>query len=305
MSQLTSLTLDVGRVIIKSAQVNEMVTGLASLRRLTIRGVWYHLLPNGFPLGIVHSCKQLQELTISGASLSDVPAAIGDLTALTRLELSGAGVTSLPDSISRLTALRELDIQENRDPILPAGLTACKQLTLLAMGLDIMCPALASLSSLRDLRIETIQLFTEIEPNFVHLTGLENLHLSCQSDIPAGLGLMANLRKLTIRSPAIGSFPAGPYLSRLESLTLKHSRANLEIPTHLAAALQLQHLTLETFGAINVSVADVVVLLSMTSLTHLTLKQGAAVSKRNWNACFADLRSQCALEGREPPTISA
>ena len=304
LSQLTSLSVDVGSVTVTAAQVNAVVAGLSLLKHFTLRGVWYHLLPNGFPLGIVHSCGQLQELVISGASLFDVPSELGRLTALTRLELSGAGVTSLPLSISQLTALRELDLQENAALALPPGLIACKHLTRLAMGLDTSSPVLASLPSLAHLRVESQSSPEAGKPYFTCLLGLRSLHLICRGSIPAGLSGMKALRELKIHSAAVTSLPAGLYLRRLESLYLKHSTAHLGIPSHLAAAMQLQHLSLETSGAINLSAADVVVLSAMPALKHLSLKQGAVVGQRYWDACFTSLRANCTAQGRTPPTVS-
>ena len=74
--------------------------------------------------------------------LGDLPPELGRLTALTRLDLANSKVMGLPEGISQLTALRELDLTDapmefiftgpHPGP-LPRGLTACRQLSWLAV----------------------------------------------------------------------------------------------------------------------------------------------------------------------------
>jgi Leucine-rich repeat (LRR) protein len=52
-------------------------------------------------------------LSLSGADLTAVPAAVFNLTTLTRLHLDNNRLTTLPDELIRLRNLRELDIGQN------------------------------------------------------------------------------------------------------------------------------------------------------------------------------------------------
>ena len=52
-----------------------------------------------------HSRGALQELTLAGNMLTQLPDRIGNLTHLQKLQLSGNRLTQLPDSISSLSRL--------------------------------------------------------------------------------------------------------------------------------------------------------------------------------------------------------
>ena len=62
-----------------------------------------------FCLGHVHAPPQsrvsLQELSLAGNMLTELPACIGNLTQLQKLQLSGNRLSHLPDSIGSLNRL--------------------------------------------------------------------------------------------------------------------------------------------------------------------------------------------------------
>lgn len=113
-----------------------------------------------FAASIFTSCSLLRSLKLSGLSLGAVPPELGLLTALSRLDLSRSRFSNLLDSISQLGDLdvgeRELQPPERFELSLPAGLTACGQLSRLVTGRD--CPLLARLSSLRYLSVWKVPL---------------------------------------------------------------------------------------------------------------------------------------------------
>ena len=106
-------------------------------------------LDDGIQATIFTHCPKLEMLSVSCAQLGAVSPELGRLTALTRLQMAGNGPGNFPSSISRLSALRELQVPAHPNLILPLGLTACRQLTKLKMGMDGESPALAKLHSLR------------------------------------------------------------------------------------------------------------------------------------------------------------
>lgn len=200
LSQLTRLSLDTGSGCITIAQVDVMVQELPLLQHLSIshgKGEFFFLSL----AGIIRSCSRLVELRIQGAYLGTIPAQLGALSALTKLGLSGSRITSLPGSVWQLTSLREVHLNNSGLLQLPPQLTACQQLTQLAMICHIQSPLLGSLRTLRRLSIACGPTPNELTPDtWPKLTGLMELELwfidSCP--IPAGLGGMTGLRTLRI-----------------------------------------------------------------------------------------------------------
>lgn len=134
-----------------------MVQMLPSLQHLFLSG--FKSFEDGFPVSITSSCSQLRCLQILYAALEAVPSELGRLTALTRLDLRHTRIRSLqhtirslPDSVSCLTRLPELDVEGTCLALSP-GLSACRQLTRLAMDSVAASPVLTSLPSLRCLNI--------------------------------------------------------------------------------------------------------------------------------------------------------
>lgn len=234
---------------------------------------------------------------------------LGSLTALTRLAFPTAGVSFILDSISRLTALRELDLTGNAGDIsLPAGMTACRQLSRLAVesyGDVREYPVLANLPHLRYLSVTALP---GQQQHWTRLTTLMELRLGLirdKPDVPAGLAGMVGLRKLFIGGMEWGALPAGPYLSALESLVVD---AAVSLPERLlaplAAATQLQSLS---FGmrSVELTAFDIAVLSSMPALKTLELRKLSSekVDAVQWSERLARLTAQCAAHCRVPPVI--
>lgn len=123
---------------------------------------------------------------------------------------------------------------------------------------------------------------------------------------------MKSLNALKIRnsrSKSLGSLPAGPYLSCLESLCLDSFTA---VPANLAAATQLRHLDLgsyhsiqnySSFSRIEVTEADVAALCSVPALASLYLQRPWHMARAPWHVHVAQLRAQLSADGRVPPEI--
>lgn len=279
LSQLTSLSLDTGGGCITTAQVDAMVLGLPALQHLSLsQGEGEH---SSLSLtGIARSCSRLTEVCIQGASLGAVTSQLGALSALTRMELSECRLTSLPGNVSRLTSLRELNVSQSSLHRLPPELTACQQLTHLAMGGDCHSLVLALLQTLRSLRVVCIPLPNDLTTFWPQLTALTELELwtAASHPIPAGLGGMTGLRTLRIVAGG-GDLPAGPYLSGLETLTMHIRTFPMGVPANLVAATQLRHLSLlSCVGEIKLMCSDMAIVSSLPALATVSLIKPADVS---------------------------
>jgi hypothetical protein len=210
---------------------------------------------------------------------------------------------SLPDSISCLSRLAELDVS-----YLPPGLTACRQLTRLVMDSDNPSPVLASLHTLRYLSVGVSWPWGRY---WTQLTGLTELRLDFGYDpdgqghyeLPAGLVGMTGIRKLSIAGDTgqVMDLPAGPYLSRLESLIMEAFSFPDGVPATLAAATQLRHLDISKKFCL--CAADVAILSALPALTTLSLRQPGEFYMHKWDECLAQLEAAFLAQGRAPPRV--
>lgn len=154
---------------------------------------------------------------------------------------------------------------------------------------------LASLYSLRRLQVTCSVNQPGQTPYWAQLTALTELtvryhNLEAETVVP-GLGGMAGLRKLTIHCASFEDLPAGPYLSRLTSLSFKHCTFRAGVLASLSAATQLRHLDLECGNVgIRLTAADVALLRSQPVLTVLRLSKPADVKQRAWEESMAQLQ---------------
>ena len=109
-----------------------------------------------------------------------------------------------------------------RTTTFPASMTSCRQLTQLRMSSHFMSPVLATLQTLKQLHVWSISEQGPSTTYWTQLTALTELQLRIlhSGAIPSGWEAMNDLRKLCIVDAELGNLPAGPYLSRLESLSL-------------------------------------------------------------------------------------
>ena len=168
---------------------------------------------------------------------------------------------------------------------------------------------LARLQSLRRLSVSLRPDQQPHETYWTRLAALTELCLACLGSPPAGLGGMTGLRSIIImghpfeRSPCI--LPAGPYLSRLESLRICLG-ASFEtgVPAVLAAAVQLRHLDLGMiYLRVRLTAADVSVLGALPSFITLRLEKPNDLDQHAWDERVAQLRAAFIAQGRAPPAV--
>ena len=290
-----------------------MVQTLPQLQKFKLKSRTWRAFSDGFPVGVCTSCSQLVDVDIFGGQLGAVPHELGRLTMLTRLALPDAGVTRLPESVSRLSALQELDLSAgfSEETNLPVGLAACQQLSRPTVDWFFDSPVLKELKALRYLDV----LVHRDQPAYwTQLTALTELKLRSFGPIPPGLSGMTGPRKLFF---VWGKFPyqdvqrdlpAGPYLSRLQSLVMEDCSFSSGVPARLAAAEQLHQLIIMEYNenlskALQLTAADVAVLSALPELTTLRIDKPRRVDQEAWEERLAQLRAACIAQGRAAPQM--
>lgn len=318
LSQLTSLSLDVGNASVSTEQLDSVAPSLTALEHLPLRcRRGSHALQGGFPVRIATCCLKLRHLSICGAEpLGPVPSELGALTSLTRLALENGPAASLPDSISRLKDLQQLSVsvtlsveqvEHPQAEPLPMGLTACRQLTWLCVGDGEVSPVLASLPSLHSL---IIRASAAGHAHWTSLTGLTELALMCRDCFaPPGLGRMTSLRKLIITLPHVrpATLPEGPMIGRLQSLNMQECvfteyAGDAAMPAFLSAAVELRQLDLssENWGFSVLHASDRAVISHLPLLEDFILAKGFI---SYWNYFLNQLKEDCNRQGHPPPSI--
>lgn len=134
-------------------------------------------------------------------------------------------------------------------------------------------PVLARLTQLLDLDVELSLFRDPLERYWTSLTGLTCLHVRCLfRELPPGLTGLTELRSLTVQDVCRGRLMMGPYLQRLETLTIVGLHP--VSVRHLAAATKLQRLILCDIADSQTTLAkdDVALLSSMPRVQVLHVK---------------------------------
>eukprot|EP00887_Chlorella_sp_A99_P004206 scaffold15.g4206.t1 len=192
-------------------------------------------------------------LDLSDCELSEVPAAVLELTDLEELSLSGNHLTTLPEGVSRLTRLRRLQLAGNRLEALPPGLGALAALEGLWLHgnlLRALPDSLGALSSLRQLSLAGNRL-EQLPDSLGALAALTELGVAGNRlrRLPAALGALPALAKLAAHGnalegvpPELGAAPA------LQELWLQGNPGLAALPPELGALPALRHLSAADCG---------------------------------------------------------
>ena len=181
----------------------------------------------------------------------EFPAAVGDLTELTRLVLWGNVLEGpIPDDLSRLSSLRALDLGGNNlTGSLPLWLGGLSELTYLSLwGNEFtgsIPSGLADLADLKTLDMRENRLSGAIPAELSRLTNLETLYLSRNSlsgPIPSTVGNLSSLKRLWLsHNDFSGPIPSElGKLSNLERLWLTNNRLSGPLPAELANLTKLK-----------------------------------------------------------------
>ena len=157
--------------------------------------------------------KQLQTLGLRENRLESIPAAIGNLTALTRLRLQQNRLTRVPAVIGNLSYLSELSLQQNLLTRLPesiGNLTALTELYLQDNQLASIPESIGNLTGLTQLRLEQNRL-ASVPASIGKLTALTGLalHENQLMSIPESIGNLTALLQLMMHNNQFTSVPDG------------------------------------------------------------------------------------------------
>jgi internalin A len=189
------------------ASLPDSMTALARLRRL----VWDEGRPAVRPqqLEVVWRLKSLEQLSLTCCAITQLPAAINQLTGMTKLSLHMKSLAELPDSFSLLGALEELKMEAQF--MSTAGVGPQQPLQL---------QPVCQLGSLRRLEL-----------------------YSHNMSMPADIGQLTGLSWLSINGRAVDELPDSlSMLVGLESLVLCLDTPQHAVPEGITALTQLKAL---------------------------------------------------------------
>ncbi|KAI3428648.1 hypothetical protein D9Q98_007471 [Chlorella vulgaris] len=191
----------------------------------------------------------LEELSLAGNQLAQLPADISRLTSLSRLQLAGNQLTALPHGTCNLTALQGLWLHGNLLQELPADvgqLSALTQLSLSGNCLSALPEGLAGLRALQELSCAGNQL-ESLPASIEGLTALKKLalHGNQLRELPADMGGLTALQELSLQgNPQLASVPESlASLPALRDLSVADC-ALAALPATLRAAPALESLSL-------------------------------------------------------------
>jgi len=158
--------------------------------------------------------------------LTELPATLGQLTALTELNLSNNSLRALPESIGELSALKILAVEANCLTTLPEGISQCKKLEVV----NFMFNQLVSVAPMGPLAPSLL---------IVHLSHNQLPVLEVPLEKCARLGtLTISHNKLTAMPPHIGG------LQKLKVLKMAHNQIT-EVPDDMSELKELMEIDLE------------------------------------------------------------
>lgn len=168
----------------------------------------------------------LEEVSLAGNQLFELPDGISRLTSLRRLQLAGNSLRTLPESLGSLSSLEGLWLHGNRLKALPAslgGLASLEQLQLAGNRLAALPPTLGALRALKDLSAAGNQL----------------------QALPAELSGCSALAKLSLFGNRLVEVPGGAVegLLALQELWVQGNAQLAALPAELAELPRLAHVS--------------------------------------------------------------
>ncbi|MEQ8382450.1 MAG: COR domain-containing protein [Coleofasciculus sp. A1-SPW-01] len=213
--------------------------------------------------------EEWTELDLSDNNIQELPAEIGQLTALQSLYLIGNNIQELPAEIVQLTSLQSLYLYGNNIQELPAEivqLTALQSLEIIGNKLQELPAEIGQLTALQSLYLygNNIQ---ELPAEIGQLTALQSLDLSDNNiqKLPPQIGQLIALQSLQLWNNNIHELPAEiSQLTALQSLYLSDNNIH-ELPAEIGQLTSLQSLDL-SFNNIQELPPEIVQLTSLQSL---------------------------------------
>ena len=166
---------------------------------------WFGITTTGTRVTDIH----LQTMGVTG----DLPASIGDLTALEELWLESNSITSIPESIGNLTSLEELWLGWNSITSIPESMGNLINLRQLHLGLmdtplGTLPESFGNLVNLEWLALGSSGL-NELPESFGNLSSVESCFLwgNNLTELPSGFGGMESLNYLSLDNNQLTTLP--------------------------------------------------------------------------------------------------
>lgn len=192
--------------------ITALPESLAALKAMNWFSARRNLL-TAFPAAVLAAWTGLAHLDLRANKLKELPAEIGNCTALETLFLANNELTSLPDTLANLPHLSVLHVQRNALTALPDALADCVSLTDLDVSFNklaalppVVC---ASLTAMRKLHAAGNKI-SVLPPEIGAMTALEVLSLAGNSisSLPEDVGALTNLREIYMNGNPLSSLPA-------------------------------------------------------------------------------------------------
>ena len=205
------------------AEIPDKIADLTNLERLELRFLPTNCrIPDS--IGELAKLKYLSMYSVyynndldKEVGIARLPESIGNCTELEELNLTGASISSLPKSITKLTKLTKLDLSQCLNlKSLPADIGALTGLTQLDM--EVVLPNIGQISALPD--------------SIVNLTNLTELKAGQQQlkTLPDKIGEMSGLTAIYVEGNQLTRLPDS--IGQLQNLGILHAQRNnlVEIP---------------------------------------------------------------------------
>lgn len=191
--------------------------------------------------------RHLRVLVMSENEITELPAAIADLSTLERLDLSGNRLAKLPAEFASLRLLRHLNLSRNALHRLPAGLGALSRLEELCLHrnrLERLPEEVAGLVALQELYLQDNAL-RGLPSSLGSLLELKRLSVSGNviSELPKALGHATSLVALGLGKNRLRCLP--------ETLGLLQALDNLNLSSNLLTMLPASLVDLRRLRRIN------------------------------------------------------
>ena len=189
-----------------------------------------------------------KQLDLSDRGLTELPDAIGELTALESLYLFRNELTQFPSEIRQLTKLTQLDLSNNRLSDLPPEIEHLTNLSYFYLSgnqLSDLPPEIGQLAKLTQLDLGNNQL-SDLPPEIEQLTNLIYLDLSENqlSDLPPEIEQLTNLTEIYLNDNQLSAFPPEiVQLTNLNYLTLRDNQLST-LPSEIRKLAKLKMLDL-------------------------------------------------------------
>lgn len=198
----------------------------------------------------VFKMVNLQELTITGNKIEELPAQISDLKKLEYLRLGGNPIKEVPASIGNLHYLKEFELNNAKlatsgYPSSIANLKKLEKFTCVSCDLTKFPVEITQLPNLKDINLNS-NAIASIPAEIGNLANLEELGLMFNkaTALPAEIGKLSKLKRLLLTSTPIAALPES--IGDLTSLSdLAVSKNNLSsLPATMSKMTALKSLAI-------------------------------------------------------------